>query len=126
MLTRFGLSAPEIQTRIRKRAIEVHERRREGGAPDDENTVEGIHASVEEDLRYLLAWLQQDFILVFPEDRPPQREWRDFGIRHHAFSRYHLPLAFREDCPSQVDEGLVNSIFRPTLPPLRVANVETP
>jgi spermidine synthase len=126
MITRFDLSDPDIQTRIRERAIQTRESWTTGEAPDRETTVEGIHASVEEDLRYLVAWLQQDFILVFPEDRAPRTEWRDFGLRHYAFSRSHFSLAFRQNCPTRVDERLVNSIFRPTLPPLRVANVETP
>lgn len=67
-----------------------------------------------------------EFIFATPDLRTPRTEWRDFGVPLRIFGPAHLPLAFDADCGGPTDSAQVNSIFRPTLPPLEVASVRFP
>jgi spermidine synthase len=67
----------------------------------------------------------QEFILAFPHRRSPELVWHDFGIPLDALRPRHLPLAV-PTCADHDDPHLVNSIFRPTLPPLELLSVLFP
>jgi hypothetical protein len=74
----------------------------------------------------IMTMTRQEFLVAFPGQVAPRTAWIDHAVPLHAFGPEHLPLAFRTDCPQHRDPGLVNSIFRPTLPPLALLSVQFP
>jgi hypothetical protein len=74
----------------------------------------------------LSTMAEHDFILAFPDQRRPRREWTAFEIPLEAFGPHELMLAFDETCPSEPDPDAVNTIFRPTLPTLEFASFRAP
>ena len=84
-------------------------------APSEEETRARLLATAREEVDGNV----QEFVLAFPDARPVvPTEWRDFGVPLHAFGPEHLRLAFDWTCAHVPDPTQVNSIFRPTLPPL--------
>lgn len=67
--------------------------------------------------------LLQEFTVAFPVERPMNRSWREFGVPLHAFGPEHLEAAFPADCPDDWNPARVNSVFRPTLPPLFLLSI---
>jgi hypothetical protein len=68
----------------------------------------------------------QEFVLAFPDRRAVNTQWIPFGVPLRVFGPAQLPAAFSEACPRRSDPRLVNSIFRPTLPPLAFLAVRFP
>jgi len=91
---------------------------------------EETELSADETREYLLdaardevANTVQEFVLAFPEALAVTPTWRDFSVPLYAFGPAHLPLAFDHDCPRVDDPARVNSIFRPTLPPIDLPRI---
>ena len=58
-------------------------------------------------------------MLAFPDHRSvTPTAWHDYGVPLYAFGPEQLPLAFDDGCVHVPDPAQVNSVFRPTLPPL--------
>jgi spermidine synthase len=68
----------------------------------------------------------QEFVVAFPEARTIATAWRDFDVPLYAFGPEQLPLAFDQTCPRVHDPASVNSVFRPTLPPLELLAMGLP
>ena len=126
MRARLDLSAPEIEARIQALAESTNDLRLEGEDPGGETSVEGIAEVFRSLLRRFAPQMEQGFIVAFHERFPLRSTWRNMGLTHHVFGPAHVPLALHPGCLRPIDSDSVNSIFRPTLPPLRLANVENP
>lgn len=68
----------------------------------------------------------QEFTLAFPVERTINVQWVNFGVPMRAFRPYFLPLAFQHTCPTALNSRHINSIARPTLPPLELLSVKIP
>lgn len=65
----------------------------------------------------------QEFLLAFPVAREPNTEWMPIDVPLYALKPSYLPDAIVSNCEHRTDPDAVNSIFRPTLPPLRLLAV---
>lgn len=95
---------------------------RVGAALADGRTVAFTPAQTREYLVSLaaeeLATAIQEFVLARPEARPLDTRWKEFGVPLWAFGPEYLADAFDRGCPATPDPDRVNTVFRPTLPPL--------
>jgi len=118
LVSRVNLTTPSFQ-----RTLDAIVAQTQAYCPaPDGGTVE---LSADETRARLLAAAQEevddtveDFVLAFREPRAVTPVWRDFDVPLRAFGPAQLPLAFDDTCAHVPDPTLVNSIFRPTLPPL--------
>lgn len=65
----------------------------------------------------------QEFLLAFPVARDPNTQWMPVDVPLYALKPSYLPDAIVRDCEHPTDPDAVNSIFRPTLPPLQLLAV---
>jgi len=65
----------------------------------------------------------QEFLLAFPVAREPNTTWMHVDVPLYALRPSYLADAIVRDCKHVEDPALVNSIFRPTLPPLQLLAV---
>jgi len=85
-------------------------------------SVEEARSWVEAELERTLS-SYQEFILAFPVVREPNTEWMTVDAPMYALKPSYLSDAIVRDCEHRDDPDAVNSIFRPTLPPLRLLAV---
>jgi hypothetical protein len=67
-----------------------------------------------------------EFILAYPQPTVPRRTWTDFGVQHRVLRPALLPMALATGCATPEDPDAVNSVFRPTLPPLTLVSLREP
>jgi spermidine synthase len=77
-----------------------------------------VEANIE---AYLSSY--QEFLLAFPVAREPNTSWMPVDVPLYALRPSYLSDAIVRDCERLVDPEAVNSIFRPTLPPLQLLPV---
>ncbi len=117
-ITQFDMQAPRLQRYL-------------NAAADQRNskTTEENRAALRGRLADTLPELPiQEFVLAFADERSISRRYRDMGVQTYAFDEHHYRLAFQPAC---VDDDaftleLVNSIARPTLPPLQLVSMALP
>ena len=97
---------------------EVWRRDHGASAPPVEEARQWIEANLE---RSLSGY--QEFLLAFPVAREPNTEWMTVDVPLYALKPAYLDDAIVRDCEHRTDPDAVNSIFRPTLPPLRLLSV---
>ncbi|MDH5676071.1 MAG: hypothetical protein OEZ06_28370 [Myxococcales bacterium] len=108
-ITSFSAEAPRLEQQLRRKL-----RSRPGAGEVD------LEPLLQE-LEWSLAELPiQEFLLAFPEERRPNLDYRDFGVETDAFDAFHHARAFEDRCTRapRYAESRVNSIARPSLPPL--------
>jgi len=89
-----------------------------GGTPPIEEARQWIEANL---ARSLSSY--QEFLLAFPDAREPNTEWMPVDVPLYALKPSYLSDAIVRDCDHRDDPDAVNSIFRPTLPPLQLLAV---
>ena len=75
----------------------------------------------------LLSQGTDEFALAFPSRRAVNAAWQaGLAVPLHVFGPAHLPLAFPDACPTDVEPAKVNSIARPTVPELELLSIRFP
>jgi spermidine synthase len=126
MMSRFDLDDPEIQTRVRLAAERELERLSATDPRYRKLALNDAAAEVRRLLDIFLVQARQEFIVAFTRPTVLNDEWIDMGIEHLALRPLHLPLAITRDCNQTPQPTLTNSVLRPTLPPIKFANVDMP
>jgi len=126
VMSRLDLDSPLISDRLTSLAARSEISRSNADGVQTPLNVEQRFEVLRASMSQILDTSRQEFLLAFPHRRDPNTEWIDYGIPLYAFGPEHLALAFQTDCTYAAEPDRVNSIFRPTLPPLTLLDVQFP
>jgi len=118
-VTQFDIDAP----RLKRRLAEIADQQEQKAGVEDR--LDALRTRISDILPELP---KQEFVLAFINAQPISRRYRDMGQQTLAFDEHHYKLAFQPACVRGEVFGSekVNSIARPTFPPLELVGMVLP
>ena len=117
----INTDAPPVSTRVQAVAEQLAAASNARGSDHD---TEAFGAHIRRLIREHVS-RYQEFVLAFPDETDLRTDWTPVEAPTYAFGPSHLESSLIRDCDESYHPDLVNSIFRPTLPPLNLLKVPT-